>query len=990
MASNRAYCVCRQPYDSTKFMIECDVCKEWFHGSCINISEHQSADIDKFHCPQCSATVGQSIAKIRRNWHRHDHTDPNASEKRVQTGTTQFVRELESRHFPSPDGVLKHLSGYQVTSEYFLQNGFKDPVLVDSIDGLDIITPPHTFTVFDIMNYIGEDYEIDVIDVNRQVDLKMTMREWVAYLTSSGRKKIFNVISLEFSETRMSKCVEPPRAVRDISWIHTLWPDALPPDCAYERPNVHKYCLMGTAESFTDFHIDFGGTSVWYHVLKGEKIFYMIKPTPANLSLYERWMASSNQMETFFGDLVDACYKMTVKEGQTFLIPTGWIHAVLTPTDSLVFGGNFLHSFNIPLQLHIYEMEKRIKTPEKFKFPLFQTTNWYAAKHVFDQIKVFNEESVTCPEYLLLGAKSLSSSLKAWTQEKDFIKRIEEIPECISYSRLLKDLAKEIRHVEKMSNANKPKVEREKRKSKRIRSGYSDTEDEKKQVAPLKLSISNHPVKKLKVSIKPKAEVLLLHEEDDKVSPLRLSVQQIPGNVQYTKEKIPEVENLNANFDEKMDDPYMQKDTSVFDFVDSDDGFSHLVVDEKPKSKAKSKSKQKKKATQNDLKSLEKKKPLKLKLSCKYGIRNGKSSEEQTEHKSDDPEQNLNSSIHNGTIEDILKASAYSNNNSGPNSQRTALSSVSASNKINNSGPNHQLTTKSIKSIISHNFSNDIQKSMVQNPSKIEVNNENSKSNDLGGRTSPSTSEAIQGMLSIGSSGFEFNSSGDNSTSVNGSNAPNTFSSDMDSSVSHTPPFASSVSYNFISKSAHRKTVERKSLLNHRQSSSRSKTKKYLNDDDFEAKMSRCPQDDDYIYPGLEFSDDDEDIIQKINHRRGDPKDSTWNPRAKVTFNCPKGERPIREGHKKEAIESGLAAAAAKLAHLPVIEIIVCLFQWKKPVPSRVKEPEPEPEPEPGTSSSYLKKQTNNEFKNSKKPKKGFATAKQRLGKILKIHKMLH
>lgn len=32
-------------------------------------------------------------------------------------------------------------------------------------------------------------------------------------------------------------------------------------------------------------------------------------------------------------------------------IPTGWIHAVLTPIDSLVFGGNFLHSLNIPMQL---------------------------------------------------------------------------------------------------------------------------------------------------------------------------------------------------------------------------------------------------------------------------------------------------------------------------------------------------------------------------------------------------------------------------------------------------------------------------------------------------------------------------------------------------------------------------------------------------------------------------------------------------------------
>lgn len=37
----------------------------------------------------------------------------------------------------------------------------------------------------------------------------------------------------------------------------------------------------------------------------------------------------------------------------------GWIHAVYTPVDSLVFGGNFLHSFNISSQLVVAEVEDR-------------------------------------------------------------------------------------------------------------------------------------------------------------------------------------------------------------------------------------------------------------------------------------------------------------------------------------------------------------------------------------------------------------------------------------------------------------------------------------------------------------------------------------------------------------------------------------------------------------------------------------------------------
>lgn len=43
------------------------------------------------------------------------------------------------------------------------------------------------------------------------------------------------------------------------------------------------------------------------------------------------------------------------------LASSGWIHAVYTPVDSMVFGGNFLHSFNIPMQLNICNIEDRTR-----------------------------------------------------------------------------------------------------------------------------------------------------------------------------------------------------------------------------------------------------------------------------------------------------------------------------------------------------------------------------------------------------------------------------------------------------------------------------------------------------------------------------------------------------------------------------------------------------------------------------------------------------
>ena len=67
---------------------------------------------------------------------------------------------------------------------------------------------------------------------------------------------------------RLADLVIPPRVVRELSWVNSYWPEQVADDVMYIRPEVVRYCLMGVKDSFTDFHIDFGGTSVWYHVLR--------------------------------------------------------------------------------------------------------------------------------------------------------------------------------------------------------------------------------------------------------------------------------------------------------------------------------------------------------------------------------------------------------------------------------------------------------------------------------------------------------------------------------------------------------------------------------------------------------------------------------------------------------------------------------------------------------------------------------------------------
>ncbi|XP_061125244.1 lysine-specific demethylase 7A isoform X2 [Syngnathus typhle] len=466
MAATPLYCVCRQPYDVSRFMIECDICKDWFHGSCVHVEEHHAADIDVYHCPNCDVLHGPSLMKRRNNWHRHDYTEPDDGGRPVQAGTPVFVKELQSRTFPSCEEVVMRMRGQQVTPKYLERSGFRHPIAVTEMEGLGLKLPPPTFGVRDVEQYVGGDKVIDVIDVARQADTKMKLSQFIKYFTSPHRPKVLNLISLEFSDTKMSKLVEVPDVAQKMSWVENYWPD----DSFFPKPFVQKYCLMGVKDSYTDFHIDFGGTSVWYHVLWGEKVFYLIRPTPANLALYEAWSSSPNQSEVFFGDKVDKCYKCVVSQGTTLLIPTGWIHAVLTSQDCMAFGGNFLHNLNIGMQLrceHIeirlekrfflpdafyrsarcYEMERRLKTPDLFKFPYFEAICWYVAKNLLETLRELREDTCPPPTYLTEGVKALICALKTWLK-REVTQPNSEVPDNIKPHHLIKELTKEIRHLE--------------------------------------------------------------------------------------------------------------------------------------------------------------------------------------------------------------------------------------------------------------------------------------------------------------------------------------------------------------------------------------------------------------------------------------------------------------------------------------------------------------------------------------------------------------
>lgn len=64
------YCICRRKTsddeeNEDETMIECDNCKDWLHGKCVNLTQRLMADIEIYICPRCVSETKQTICKYK-------------------------------------------------------------------------------------------------------------------------------------------------------------------------------------------------------------------------------------------------------------------------------------------------------------------------------------------------------------------------------------------------------------------------------------------------------------------------------------------------------------------------------------------------------------------------------------------------------------------------------------------------------------------------------------------------------------------------------------------------------------------------------------------------------------------------------------------------------------------------------------------------------------------------------------------------------------
>ncbi|XP_063071848.1 lysine-specific demethylase phf2 isoform X2 [Engraulis encrasicolus] len=939
MATVPVYCICRLPYDVTQFMIECDACKDWFHGSCVGVDEDEAPDIDIYHCPNCEKDHGKSTLKKKKNWNKHD-TGQGGDVRAVQNGSQVFIKELRSRTFPSSEDVVVKVAGNQLTMDYLEEKGFNEPILVLKKDGLGMSMPAPTFYVSDVENYVGPDVPVDVVDVTKQTNSTMKLKEFVDYYYSTNRKKVLNVINLEFSDTRMDTIVESPAIVRKLSWVENYWPD----DALLGKPKVTKYCLICVKDSYTDFHIENGGASVWYHVLKGEKIFFLIKPTSANLSLYERWRSSSNHSEMFFADQVDKCYKCTLKQGQTLFIPSGWINAILTPVDCLSFSGHFVHNLSVEMQMRAYEVERRLKVDSLTPFSNFETACWYVGRHLLERFKGLHKTNKQPAPYLVHGAKIINGAFRSWTRKQALLEHEDELPENMKPTQLIKDLAKEIRICENATKAIKSEPSNTKLPAEEPPSALAEQED---PASPAATPPRDKPARK-KATKPPKPPKMPKAPKPPKVPKVKEGGKKKgkkakDGGIPPKPSSLAALESHAKDILSKMDQPKKGKAAkSVMSPVEREPNKQNDVekfeIREHNKKQTEAKWKYKNSKPDSLLKMEEEHKFEKSSLHkdrFSFSMSNkkllgSKTLKPQTNSSVFGSLQNLKDDNKNKPVRDEyeyvsdegeLKIDEFPIRRK-KNAVKRDLSFLSNIKEPLQPSKKPKLQP----SVLKNGDSSDEESLHIDTDAKPEVKGRNSKVKKKGGNaagildllqaskqvggidySANSTQEAIQGMLSMAnlpSSVSCLTPSWSNSQSKS-----NSHGGQGSKKASAAGGGGSGGGGGSNSNNNSKKQSKRPPKKSRKSSSVDSDTF-----DDDQDHLEACFKDSDYVYPSLE-SEEDNPVFKSRSKKRKNSDDTPYSPTARVGPSVPRQERPAREGARVASIETGLAAAAAKLSH---------------------------------------------------------------------------
>ncbi|EGT55132.1 hypothetical protein CAEBREN_25500 [Caenorhabditis brenneri] len=267
---------------------------------------------------------------------------------------------------------------------------FEEPHLFETKDDLHLVIPNLKFE--DLKTVLNPEHKITVIVGGEAAKEEWTIEKFLDKFENWDDKEgTLNNLSLEVtnSHPELSEQIVVPEFVREHSIVDkvegllkkriaeleaaqikqtlvTLLKKKLE-----NLPQLQKYLILSTKNSFTDIHIDFSASSVYYHVVVGKKIFYFCRPTKEMLEAYKKNELGIDT-KTWLGEKGE-WYRVEICAGQTAMLPSSWPHYVFTPVKSIVIGGNFLTEDALQKQFDITKLEEqRLRMDETYEGNMYR------------------------------------------------------------------------------------------------------------------------------------------------------------------------------------------------------------------------------------------------------------------------------------------------------------------------------------------------------------------------------------------------------------------------------------------------------------------------------------------------------------------------------------------------------------------------------------------------------------------------------------------
>jgi hypothetical protein len=96
---DRLWCICKQPHNN-RFMICCDKCEEWFHGTCVNVTKNMGKEMEKqdikWHCPNCKMNSSGLVKK--------DPTKKTLNQQKLTKFFSKHQKESTDEDIPKHTG----------------------------------------------------------------------------------------------------------------------------------------------------------------------------------------------------------------------------------------------------------------------------------------------------------------------------------------------------------------------------------------------------------------------------------------------------------------------------------------------------------------------------------------------------------------------------------------------------------------------------------------------------------------------------------------------------------------------------------------------------------------------------------------------------------------------------------------------------------------------------------------------------------------------